>query len=325
MVVQKDKSCSYSIASIGECMVELQETRTGAIHQSFGGDTLNSAIYMARLGHLLNAQVDYVTAIGCDRFSKEMAAFWEQEGIGSSMTLRQEGEKPGLYFIELDENGERHFSYWRGEAAARKAFEYAGSPEILERLERYDAIYLSGISLAILTPVSRERLITRLTQIAPSGTKICLDYNYRPLLWGTATRAREIYEQVLPCCDLVFAGMDELASIHGLSTVEAGCNYLANLGVRELVIRNGPEPCSVLADGHLVTVAPEGVESVIDTTAAGDSFSGAYLLARIAGCTVEEAAKMAHRMAAYVITHRGAIAPAEHMPDFSNVLKCNRR
>lgn len=320
MVSQKDKNCSFSIASIGECMVELQEISKGVIHQSFGGDTLNTAIYMARLGHFVKARIDYVTAIGCDRFSEKMVAFWEREGVGSSMTLCQKGEKPGLYFIELDENGERHFSYWRGEAAARRTFEYAGSAEILGRLESYDAIYISGISLAILTPLSRERLITRLAQISVSGTTICLDYNYRPHLWGGEAQAREIYEQVLPSCDTVFAGLDELKSIHGVPSLEAGHDYLVNLGVRESIVRNGAEPCSILADGSVITVASKKVEQVVDTTAAGDSFSGAYLLARISGCTVVEATKLAHQMAAYVIAHKGAIAPIEYMPDFSDVL-----
>lgn len=67
-------------------------------------------------------------------------------------------------------------------------------------------------------------------------------------------------------------------------------------------------------------VATEKVAKVIDTTAAGDSFSAAYLLARNSGCGVVKAARVAHRMAAYVISHKGAIAPREAMPDFGDIL-----
>lgn len=317
----KAENRCFATALIGECMIELQEVESGVTQQTFGGDTLNAAIYMSRLQHIFPVKIDYVTALGCDSFSDRMVSFWEGEGVGSSLVLRQKGETPGLYYIQLDEDGERHFSYWRGEAAAKKCFEYAGSPEILARLANYDAIYMSGISIAILTSISRQRLFDRLEQLSSSGTKLCIDYNYRPHLWESGIQARDAFERILPCCDTVFVGVDELASIHNVDTAEAGHHYLANMGIRESVIRSGGEPCSIQSEGRVIEVAAEKVGKVVDTTAAGDSFSGAYLLARNSGCSVKQAAKLAHRMAAYVIKYKGAIAPVEDMPDFENLLK----
>lgn len=315
-----DKSC-FSTALIGECMIELQEIEDGLTQQTFGGDTLNTAIYMARLRHIFPVRVDYVTALGCDSFSERMIAFWEREGVGSSLVLRQEGEMPGLYYIQLDENGERHFSYWRGEAAAKKCFEYPGSDEILVNLKKYDAIYMSGVSIAILTSRSRQQLLDNLEQLSASATKVFLDYNYRPHLWESDVQARTAYEKVLPCCDTVFVGVDELAKIHKVETVAAGHEYLSAMGIRESVIRSGAEQCSIQSEGHLEEIAAEQVNKVVDTTAAGDSFSGTYLLARNSGCSVRQAAKIAHRMASYVIRHKGAVAPVDDMPDFQDLLK----
>ena len=68
------------VACIGECMIELSEMPDGRLARSFGGDTLNTAVYMARLG----AAVDYVTALGDDDWSGEMLAAWQGEGIGTS-------------------------------------------------------------------------------------------------------------------------------------------------------------------------------------------------------------------------------------------------
>lgn len=317
----KTENRSFTTALIGECMIELQEIESGVTHQTFGGDTLNTAIYMARLGRLFPVKVDYVTALGCDSFSERMVAFWEREGVGSSLVLRQEGENPGLYYIQLDENGERNFSYWRGEAAAKKCFEYDESPELLKSLGNYDTIYMSGISIAILTSISRQRLFDRLTQLSGAGTKIYLDYNYRPHLWESDIHARAAYETILPYCDTVFVGLDELAAIHEVETAEAGHEYLVTMGIRESVIRSGAEPCSIQSEGTLVEVGAEHVSKVVDTTAAGDSFSGAYLLARNSGCSVKQAAQVAHRMAAYVVKYKGAIAPVQDMPDFNDILK----
>ena len=309
---------TFSTALIGECMIELQEIEPGKTQQTFGGDTLNAAIYMARLARFFPVRVDYVTALGCDSFSDRMVAFWEREGVGSDLVLRQKGEMPGLYYIQLDENGERHFSYWRGESAAKKNFEYKGSQNVLDHLGDYAAIYLSGISIAILAPVSRARLFKRLAQLAASGTKIYLDYNYRSHLWNSNRESREAYQAILPCCDTVFAGLDELTAIYGISSITAGHRYFSEKGVNESVIRGGAKPCSIQVGGQNFEVAVEKIAKVIDTTAAGDSFSGAYLLARNSGFTVSKAAKIAHRMAAYVIVHKGAIAPIEAMPVFSD-------
>lgn len=310
-----------SAALIGECMIELQEIEKGVTQQTFGGDTLNAAIYMARLKGLFPHRVDYVTALGTDDFSTRMIKFWEAEGVGSDLVLREPGQKPGLYYIQLDENGERSFSYWRSEAAAKKCFEFSGSEDVLKRLESYDLIYLSGISIAILTPTSRRRLFSRLQQLSGKGPKIYFDYNYRPHLWATPAEASKSYQELLEISDTVFVGLDELRDIHGTATVSEGQEYLARQGVEESIIRSGGSPCNIRFGKEHYEVSAVPLDEIVDTTAAGDSFSGAYMVARMAGCSPEQAAKMAHRMAAYVIQHKGAIAPLAAMPDFTDFLK----
>ncbi|THB73530.1 MAG: sugar kinase [Desulfobulbaceae bacterium] len=317
MISANSESHSLSIALVGECMIELQEVEPGRIQQTFGGDTLNTAIYMARLREIFPARIDYVTALGCDGFSAQMIKFWEAEGVGSDLVQRQEGALPGLYYIQLDGNGERRFSYWRGEAAVKKCFEYSGGQKILDQLAQYDGVYLSGISVAVLTPTSRTLLFDRLVQLVRSGTKLFLDYNYRPHLWTAEISIAETYQNLLSICDTVFVGLDELMEIHGISSEAAGHEYLARQGVRESVIRSGADPCSICLAGDAIIVNAERDVNVVDTTAAGDSFSGAYLLARNSGCSIETAARIAHTMAAYVIGFKGAVAPLDKMPDFA--------
>src|SRR6185369_1758625 len=91
------------IASIGECMIELSATADGPDLRrlGFGGDTLNTATYLARLG----VAVDYVTALGDDSYSARMLAGWRDEGIGTGLVGRLKGRAPGLYMIDLDPNG----------------------------------------------------------------------------------------------------------------------------------------------------------------------------------------------------------------------------
>ena len=145
----------FRVAMIGECMIELKELAAGALTRGFGGDTFNTAAYMARLGARLGPFVDYVSAVGDDRFSAEMVAYWNANGVGSRLTAALPGRRPGLYFITVDASGERRFTYWRGEAAVRDCFEAEGAEAALAALGGFDLVYLSGISLAVLRPVSR--------------------------------------------------------------------------------------------------------------------------------------------------------------------------
>ncbi len=93
------------VACIGECMIELREEADGRYVRGFGGDTLNTAVYLARLG----VSVDYVTALGEDAWSFEMAAAWRKEGVGTERVVHCNGQMSGLYVIQTDATGERRF------------------------------------------------------------------------------------------------------------------------------------------------------------------------------------------------------------------------
>ncbi|WP_237153957.1 sugar kinase [Oryzibacter oryziterrae] len=313
------------IAAIGECMVELQEAATGSISSTFGGDTFNTAAYMARLTAGTSTQVDYISAIGDDPFSADMAAFWRAQGVGDGKALRLKGRRPGLYFIKLDDKGERRFFYWRGEAAARDCFEAEGSDALLEALGGYDLIYLSGISLAILKPAGRERLLARLAELAGQGVEIDFDCNWRPVLWDSVASTRKVYERVLGFATRVLITIEELEVFGEPTTPEAGVAYFAAHPGLEVVIKAGGDPCTVIAGGNVATIAPTPVPKVVDTTAAGDSFSAGYLLARRFGLDPQEAARRAHAVAGTVVQHRGAIIPAGVLPDVFAAENARRR
>ena len=299
------------VALIGECMIELQQHADGSLRQSFGGDTLNTAVYLARL--LGSGQVDYVTALGDDSFSDAMCKVWSEEGIGLGKVQRLPGRLPGLYCIQTDASGERRFLYWRNEAAVRDCFMTPAAEPILAALTSYDVLYFSGITLAVLGAEGRSRLLMMLAKARSRGAKVAFDNNYRPRLWASVEQAREAYLACLPYVDLALLTEDDEQALYGYTDTDQLLTAYRQRGIDEIVIKRGAQSCIVETDGKRFEIPTQKVERVVDTTAAGDSFSAAYLAARLKGEHPQQAAEAGHRLAGIVIQHPGALVPKSVM------------
>ena len=262
-------------------------------------------------------QVHYVTALGTDSFSDEMLHAWQQEKVNTRLVQRLENKLPGLYVIETDEAGERTFYYWRNDAAARYWLASPQAETLCEQLAHFDYLYLSGISVAILDAASRTKLLALLRQCRANGGKVIFDNNYRPRLWQNREETQQAYREVLACTDIAFLTLDDEDLLWGEKPVEEVIHRTQAAGVREVVIKRGADSCLVAIQGESTLEVPAvklPKEKVIDTTAAGDSFSAGYLAVRLTGGSAEEAAKRGHLTASTVIQYRGAIIPKEAMP-----------
>lgn len=307
---------SKKIAVIGECMIELSQ-KGADVSRGFGGDTLNTSVYIARQVPPEALTVNYVTALGTDSFSQQMLDAWQSEHIDTSLIQRMENRLPGLYYIETDDTGERTFYYWRNEAAAKYWLESDGADAICETLATFDYLYLSGISLAILSPTSREKLLSLLRECRANGGKVIFDNNYRPRLWASREETQQVYQQMLQCTDIAFLTLDDEDALWGEKPVDEVITRTQAAGVSEVVIKRGAESCLVAVAGDTVIDVPAvklAKDKVVDTTAAGDSFSAGYLAVRLTGGTPEAAAQRGHLTASTVIQYRGAIIPREAMP-----------
>ncbi|SUB80996.1 Uncharacterized sugar kinase ydjH [Pragia fontium] len=303
------------IAIIGECMIELSE-KGNNVSRGFGGDTLNTSVYIARQVPTNDLAVHYVTALGTDSFSEQMLASWQQEHLNTDLIQQFADKMPGLYYIETDDTGERQFYYWRNDAAARYWLLREDSAHICQQLAQFDYLYLSGISVAILDKQSREKLIKLLMECRKNGGKVIFDNNYRPRLWQNREETQQVYHDVLSCTDIAFLTLDDEDLLWGEEPYENVIARTKALGVSEIVIKRGADSCIVATDEGLEIIPAVKLpkEKVVDTTAAGDSFSAGYLSVRLQGGSVVDAAIRGHLTASTVIQYRGAIIPLAAMP-----------
>lgn len=305
---------SFKIAIIGECMIELQNKDDG-LTKAFGGDTLNTALYLSRLTKQQGLVTNYVTALGHDSFSQEMLEAWNSEGIDTSLVLQLDDKQPGLYHIATDDTGERSFHYWRNDAAAKYLFDQPESAQLIEKLMGFDAIYLSGITLAILTNTGRDALFTFLEKYKVKGGQVIFDNNYRPKLWDSKEQAIDYYLKALKYTDIALLTFEDDQDLFGDEVLEECIKRTTDAGVKEIVIKRGSKDCLVVEGENAAYVAPQKITNVVDTTAAGDSFSAGFLAKRFCGGNAIEAAKAAHQLAGAVIQHKGAIIPNDAMPN----------
>jgi len=297
------------VASIGECMVELVERADGRLTRGFGGDTLNTAVYLARLG----AKVDYITALGDDSWSDEMASAWRTEGVGTDRVLRLPGRMPGLYLIQTDAKGERRFSYWRDSAPARDLFKVPQTPVIVEALTSYNLIYFSGITLSLYGEDGRNSFFAGLDRAKAAGARLAFDSNFRPRGWPDRDLARRAYGEALRRADIALCSSEDLEILFEELALDALAPFA---DIPEIVLKEQIPGCQVMHGGDTIYVPAERRADVVDTTAAGDSFAAAYLWARLSGAAPADAARAGHRLAGTVVRFPGAIIPRDAMPAF---------
>jgi 2-dehydro-3-deoxygluconokinase len=305
---------SSKVLTIGECMIELAfpEGLVGSTPNSriaMGGDTLNTSIYMARMG----VSVSFLTGLGSDPYSEWLQQQWREEGVGVEQVHVLEHALPGLYAIQTDEHGERSFHYWRAQSAARQWFTQSDSAsEWSQIFSGYGVIYVSGITLSLMSEPARQAFYEAIKQWKRPDRALVFDINYRARGWASASEAATSLNAMMGLTDVALPTLEDEIALFGGSEQTVIQRYL-DAGIQELLIKRGPEGV-LLVDADTEELVPALlVDNVIDTTGAGDSYNGAYLSARIKGMNPVDAAKAAHGLAAKVIGCRGAILPKESM------------
>jgi 2-dehydro-3-deoxygluconokinase len=295
-----------TVVCIGECMVELARGSDGRFGLAYGGDTFNTAVYLARAG----VPVAYMSALGDDVYSQGIRGLARDEGVDATLIGTAANRMPGLYLIETTPAGERTFNYWRDRAPAREVFDEPLSATTRAALLGARMLYLSGITLSLYGPAALDRLAETVTAARHNGARFAMDGNYRPRGWGgDVARARDVMARFWALADIALPTFEDEQMLWGDARPSATSERLGALGVREIIVKCGAEGAHVTQAGGALHVPCPVPVSPLDTTAAGDSFNAGFLAARLQNTAPEAAALAGHRLAAVVIQHRGAIVP----------------
>lgn len=306
-----------SIFLFGECMIELmtasQERTSHTLKQSFAGDVFNTAVYLKRT--FADVNVHLVTAVGKDNFSQDMIQYFINEKIGTDFVYQSNDKIPGLYAIQLDELGERSFTYWRSDSAARQVMSHIDQ-DAINALSQGDMFFFSGISLAVIEPNARDDFWDMVAKMKTAGVKIVFDPNYRARMWDNPAQAKEQFEKAFSLAHIALPGVDDFQQLYDLTTSEAVYDFCIPYQFDELIIKNGEAGifCYTKDESFKFDITP--VKNVVDTTSAGDSFNGVYLGARTNNLSISESINLASKAAGFVIQHKGAIVESKAYQTF---------
>ena len=300
--------------SIGEPLAEFTAHREAPsrFDRRAGGDTLNTAIYLARLSGA--GQVGYLSCLGDDPQSLWLRDAIAAEGIDTSALGVRRGGRPGLCFVSTDAQGERSFTYWRDQAPFRQHFDDSSALAVLDGAK---SLFLSAVTLAVLHPEGRENLLAALQRRRDQGAEVVFDTNFRPVLWPDPVAARALMARMAGIASLILPSLDDLLACYGTMPPEAAMAQLMAVSDAEIVLTTGGGTVlHRVAGAAAVTehALPPAV-AALDTTGAGDSFNAGWLVARARGQSVAQSIAAAARLAATVVCHPGAVIPQEAMPD----------
>lgn len=288
----------------GEAMLEYHSH--GGAGLRYGGDTLNTAIHMARRG----CDVAYVTAVGTDPISDALVASWTAEGIDTAHVHRHPERSPGIYAIHLDPAGERSFLYWRDRSAARQMFDLPGIQETLAEARDCELVYFSLISLAVVDDRGRSALLGLSHARKVAGRAVAYDSNYRSVLWPNPSEAQVVSTAAVSAATLGLpTNVDERQLFASSETELDIAKRWRSMGCEEVVVKAGEQGCIYAGPGAETAFPARRVE-VVDSSGAGDAFNAGFLQARLKGADLPAAVGAAQDLARETLGHLGAIRMA---------------
>ena len=202
---------------LGECMIELNgdisslENKSSKMQINFGGDTYNSAIYFSRLANN-KTNTFYSTALGNDSFSKKMILRFKNEKIKCDYVRTDGKNPPGLYSIEINEIGERSFSYWRDQSPSKYIFLGSKGKKLAREIKNADIFYYTGISAGILDAKQKKDLI----HIGSTAVTCGFDFNYRTQLHNDKKASQLLFIEISKNIDINFISFDDVEELFNL-------------------------------------------------------------------------------------------------------------
>ena len=290
------------IAVIGECLIELSANGTLAdtstLNKYFGGDTVTTAVTIARLG----GNVTYLTKVGNDGFSEFILSSLKKENIDTSL-IKSNDEQNGMYILSRTPESKELLYYKRKTAATKLSVEDIDE----ECIKKLKLIYSTGV-VQSLSAGARE-LVRESFRIAKENDVLtAYDPNYTSCFMNS-TDTKECFEEIVDYTDIIFLSLkNDAARLYDVSSMDKVVKYFWDRGIKIVVVKSHIDNGYYTGyNGDISFTEFYNTARAIDTTASGDVFNGGFLYALTKGYTPSDSAKFAAVVSGLQTQNYGAI------------------
>ena len=260
------------LLSMGELLIDFTptgKTPDGRLlfARNPGGAPANVAVQALRAG----VSSGFLGRVGKDMFGDFLVDTLNDCGVDTA-GLSQDGQAATtLAFVQLDENGDRDFSFYRNPGADTQLRFEDVDLSLVEQCE-----LLCFGSLLLTNDPSRTAVQKLVSHARALGKITAYDPNWRPPLWPDEAEGVRQMKSLIPQADIMKVSDEELALLTGQTELEAGAAALLKQGVSLVVVTLGARGCKVFSKDFSIRRCTFDTK-VVDTTASGDSFFGAFL------------------------------------------------
>ena len=290
------------IAVIGECLIELSANGsladTSTLNKFFGGDTVTTAVAIARLG----GNITYLTKVGNDGFSEFILSSLQKENIDTSL-ISTNDEQNGMYIVSHTLSNKEVLYYKRKTAATKLSIEDISE----ETIKKLKLVYSTGV-VQSLSASSRE-LIKETFRIAKENDVMtAYDPNYTSCFMNSED-TKEYFEEIIDLTDIIFLSLkNDAVKLYEVESIDRVMNYFWDRGVKIIVIKSHIDNGYYTGySGNITFTEFYNTQKAIDTTASGDVFNGGFLYALTNGYTPSDATKFASVVSGLQTQNYGAI------------------
>lgn len=290
------------IAVIGECLIELSANGsladTSTLNKFFGGDTITTAVAIARLG----GNVTYLTKVGNDGFSEFILQSLQKENIDTSL-IKTNDEQNGMYIVShtLDK---KEVLYYKRKTAATKLSIDDINEDCIKKLK---LVYSTGV-VQSLSASSRELVRESFRLAKENDVLTAYDPNYTSCFMNSDD-TKEYFEEIIDLTDVIFLSLkNDAVKLYEIESIDKVMNYFWDRGVKVVVIKSHIDNGYYTGyNGDISFTEFYNSSKAIDVTASGDVFNGGFLYALTHGYAPSDAAKFASVVSGLQTQNYGAI------------------
>lgn len=301
------------IAIIGECLIELSANGsladTSTLNKYFGGDTVTTAVAIARLG----GNVTYLTKVGNDGFSEFILSALKKENIDTSL-IKTNDEQNGMYIVSKTADKKEVLYYKRKTAATKLSIDDIDE----ESIKKLKLVYSTGV-VQSLSASSRELVKETFRLAKEYDVMTAYDPNYTSCFMNSDD-TKEYFEEIIDFTDIIFLSLkNDAAQLYDFTSIDKVMNYFWDRGVKIVVIKSHIDNGYYTGyKGDISFTEFYNTQKAIDVTASGDVFNGGFLYALNNGSSPANASKFASVVSGLQTQNYGAI---QSIPYFETVME----